>query len=155
MKAELKRLIQNLGELAALADDLEKLKSIDQAEAEAKARLAALQRDADALMSEAAGVLSAAKVSAEELRRASASEADAMMSEARKQADAAMEQAGCAASETVRQAEQRAAMAQAEQAAAEHALLNLGAKRALLEHELGTLESRLAEVRALLAPFVG
>ncbi len=53
MKAELKRLLTNLGELAAMAEHFEDLKSIDQAKAEAQASVDAARRDAEAMKAEA------------------------------------------------------------------------------------------------------
>jgi predicted nucleic acid-binding Zn-ribbon protein len=47
MKAELKRLLANFGELAALAGRFESLADLETAEAEARSRVAAAQREAE------------------------------------------------------------------------------------------------------------
>ena len=49
MNAELKRLIKNLGELAKIAEDMEQIKTVDQAVAEAEARLQAARREAESV----------------------------------------------------------------------------------------------------------
>lgn len=61
MNAELKRLVKNLGELATLAENMERLASIEQAEAEANARIAALRREAEGIQDENARQKGAAK----------------------------------------------------------------------------------------------
>jgi hypothetical protein len=67
LTAEQKRLIINLGAIAALVDDLEKIGSISRAEAEAKSRLAACERDANKLKADADKAMAEANAKAETL----------------------------------------------------------------------------------------
>ena len=155
MKAELKRLIQNLGELAALADDIERLKSVEQAEAEAQARIAAVQREADAIVAKATNTLTEANTLAEAKVQEAEAEADKIKAAAKMHGDKAVEKAERTAAELVRQADAKFTAAVQQQEAAAQTVAEIESRRETLAGELAALEQRLAEVRALLAPLAG
>lgn len=155
MKAEVKRLIQNLGELAAAVDELDKLKSIEQAENEAKARVAVLQREADRMISEAKDQTSAAQIKAQEIVDAAKVKSDEMYVEAiaavnnmRSQAAAELKAAKADAGLIMSNANDMLNKSNAAAASAE-------SRRKDAEKELGELEKRMAKVRALIAPLAG
>ena len=155
MKAEVKRLIQNLGELAAVVEDLDKLKSIEQAEQEAKARVAVLQRDADRMIAEAQAKISAAQGEAQEIVDAAKIKADEMYGEAitavnsmQTQAAEALKGAKSDADLIVSASRDMLQKAKADAVLAEK-------RRKVASEELDVLEKRLADVRALLAPLAG
>ena len=155
MKAELKRLIQNLGELAALADDLEKLKSVEQAEAEAEARIAAMQREADAIVVKATNTLAEANTLAKTKVQEAEAEADKIKAAAKSHADKVVDKAERTASELVRQADAKFTVAVQQQETAAQTVAEMESRRKTLAGELAAFEQRLAEVRTLLAPLAG
>lgn len=154
MKAELKRLIQNLGELAALADDLEKLKSVEQAEAEAQARIAAVRREADTILAKATNTQAETNTRAEAKVQEAETEANQIKATAKSYAENTVDKAKRTAAELVRQADAKLTAAVQQQEAAAQAVAEMESRRETLAVELAGLEHRLSEVRALLAPLV-
>lgn len=155
MKAELKRLIQNLGDLAALADDLDKLKSIEQTEQEANARISAAQREATRLHDEAKAHVEAMQASAQSALDEAKADADKQKAAARTHADNVIEKAERTAAELIRQADAKFSAAVARHEAAEQAVTDAEARKESAAEELAILEQRLAEVRALISPLAG
>lgn len=89
MNAELKKLVRNLGELAAMAEKLDSLGDLTKAEDEAKARIVALQNQAQALADEKAAIIGEAAAKAKELTdaaQASKEAANAILDDAKSKA---------------------------------------------------------------------
>lgn len=152
MKAELKRLLANLGELSALADQFGGLQSLAQAETESQARVAAAQREADELRTkleadkaQALRELETIKAQADALRNTAIDECAALRDETKAIATSIVADAHTEADKVKAAANGHVEQAKAEAEDAERRLLDATA-------QLAEVEDRIAKARALVAP---